>query len=163
VKVEKLARNFKKEISAAKVRLKNIKAIKDDEGGVAENTEEETAESAQPEEAREQEDDAPVFSANLGKDDKGMQVYDASSGSGGFDDKIGRVLGEAEALFAQEDYDGASDKLEEAGSIIDRIDDGGGSDSEALIESGGATTTEEADGLGVGEEAGADAATSTEE
>ncbi len=173
VKVEKLARSFKKEISAAKTRLKNIKVIKDDK------KEKEGVESVQEENAAEQEDNTQVFSANLGKKDKGMQVYTADNGgsetssSAAADDSadaapensvagdsgndVEQVLGEAEELFARKDYDGTLNKLEEVNNIIDHID--GAADGETQSES--ATTTEEVEVLGVSGEAGADSATTT--
>ncbi|NIA18424.1 MAG: hypothetical protein GWO79_00930, partial [Actinobacteria bacterium] len=153
VKVEKLAHNFKKEISAAKTRLKNIKVIQNDNNV-------ESGDEAGQEEVQEQESDTEVFSANLGKDDKGVQIYDPSAGndnpemdaSAATDDStdaapedsitddsndVEQALGEAEELFAQEDYDGASDKLNEVNAIIDESNSGADKQGDS------ATTTEE--------------------
>ncbi len=183
VKVEKLAHNFKKEISAAKTRLKNIKVIKDDNG--AEDGSEDAQAEAQ-EQKQEQEDDAQVFSANLGKEDRGVQVYDPSAGnsntepetSAAADDltdaapenstdddsnNVEQTIVEAEELFAQKDYGGASDKLEEANAIIDESGESGADNTEADKQGDSATTTEEIEALGIGEEIDISAASSTEE
>jgi len=132
--VEKLARNFKKEISVAKTRLKNIKVIKDD------NSPKETELDSKTEESPEQEDDNQVFSANLGKKDKGVQVYNPSDSAPAVEKRtsVEEALGEAEELFARKDYGAVSDKLEEVKAIIDESADKSDSDSE-----NSATSTEE--------------------
>jgi hypothetical protein len=128
-RVERLAENFQKEINSARNRLKNIS--KDEESGS-------------------DEEDLQIFSANLGKEDRGMQIYvqeeNNDSVEPGIEDtelqediiitapetQIGasstvsvsndveKTLEEAEKLFAEEDYDGTLNKLEE---VINQINE----------------------------------------
>jgi hypothetical protein len=177
-KVEKLARDFKKEITAAKTRLKKINMIKEDAGD-GDNDAGNIITSEDIDTQNTEEDNVQMFSANLGREDKGVQIYDPNSEAARKDmadaagvlsssstssttvknpisngKNVEQILEEAEKLFAQEDYDGTLNKLEEINSIIDRIDDTDHSGSEVKGESGNATTTEEVEVLGVGEEAG---------
>lgn len=133
-KVEKLAWNFQKEINTVKTRLKKINVSDIEEAGGPVDTE----------------DDAQMFSANLGKEERGMEIYvkeedvvikeaveeDAGSeedivittpetqigatSTASISSDVESVLEEAEKLFSEQDYDGALDKLEEA---IVQIDD----------------------------------------
>ncbi len=116
---EKLEEDFKKEIKVAKNRLKKMNIIKEDNG---------------------REDDE-VFSANLGRENKGMEIYDQNKGNEKKEDVktenkqvaatstvkeeikneetgIKSVLDQAEKMFIEKDYNGTVNKLEEAGKII---------------------------------------------
>jgi len=79
-KVEKLVSDFKKEIDSVKTRLAKI-GSKDNEETAADPVEvveePETSVAVQDKDA---EDDAQVFSANLGKDESGIQISDSVSG-----------------------------------------------------------------------------------
>jgi hypothetical protein len=149
-KVEKLARNFKKEINTVKTRLKKINIINEEVS----------------KETKETEEDSQIFSADLGREDNGMQIYNPqqdksnqtenteapdelaedivvttpdtiieASSTIGVSNDIGKALEEAEQLFAEQDYNGTLDKLEEA---INQINDSGG---EVKGESESASTT----------------------
>jgi hypothetical protein len=136
-KVEKLSQNFKREMGVAKENLKKINGI--------ENNSEENME---------------IFSANLGKDDKGMQIYDpnrkeevkieevvktetVASSTASVSVGVEKVLDEAEKLFDEKNYDGTLTKLEEANGIIDNI--GGNKTDGVIVDNQGdqATTTAE--------------------
>ena len=99
--LEKLTQDFKEEIiKIKKSRKENIasrqKTIEDNKGQVAENNEDTEV--------------VEVFSAYLGRSEKGMQVSQSST----FD----QVLDEAEALINNKDYNGTLEKLEQANAII---------------------------------------------
>ena len=170
-KIEKLTENFKKEISAVKVRLEKIDMAKNDI----------VKESNKAEEA--QDEDTQIFSANLEKTDQGMEIYDPADNSADSTtadepaDNIADnaesdassteeaaieetpatdssnatdILAEAEKLFNEQDYDGTVDKLAEVNNIIDNAD------------SVDETADEIADET-VAEEAGEDTASTTDE
>ncbi|MFA6106491.1 MAG: DUF5667 domain-containing protein [Patescibacteria group bacterium] len=147
-KVEKLAADFKKELSGAKDRLEKINSRESDEpedsgsGGANGNKEEEKTGENKPADE--------VFGANLGKDNNGIQVSDPS-GAGAAKpgapktnseikpadkatttaenekpvEKVGaevKILNDAEKLFENKDYGGAAEKLEEIKNIIEDKD-----------------------------------------
>jgi hypothetical protein len=117
----KLENDFRNEIKVAKNRLKKMNIIKEGNGAA----------------------DKEIFSANLGREDKGTQVYDQN---GGVEEKeeiktdnkptaatstakeevkkeadgIKSVLDQAEKMFEEKNYGGTVNKLEEAGKIINR-------------------------------------------
>ena len=161
-KVEKLARNFQKEISSVKTRLKKINDSVDNKTSEAVDVEEDTQ----------------VFSANLGRDDKGMQIYvqkkdnyneqsginedikfqediiittpesiTGASSTASISSDVKTTIEEAEKLFAEQDYDGTLDKLEEVIDQMGEVDEDGEVQGEVLGVSGGddsnATSTEE--------------------
>lgn len=120
-RMEKLTNDFKKEI-------RNIKIAA-------------TKNSPAPAVKKENADDGErIFGANLGKDEKGMQITGggadvaSSSGSGaeresaasttvealpsGQEQELEKVLNEAEKLFAEENYGATVDKLEEANEMV---------------------------------------------
>ncbi len=141
-KVEKLAADFKKELSGAKDRLEKINSRESDEpedsgsGGANGDKEEETGENKPADE---------VFGANLGKDNNGIQVSDPSGSvtpkanpeikpdekatttvenekpAEKVDAQV-RILNDAEELFENKDYGGAAEKLEEIKNIIEDKD-----------------------------------------
>jgi len=127
-KVEKLSKDFKKEIFTAKTRLEKINMAKGSK---------QTAPA---------EEEAEVFSANLGKEDKGVQVYSSQNNNTAATAEKSSVtvkeseasaekepiappkpndlqttLDEAEKLFDSQDYHGTLSKLEEATSLIDGV------------------------------------------
>lgn len=153
-KVGKLTLSLKKEISGARERLKKISA---------ENKNSDAKNNITSGE------DAPMFSANLGKDDKGVQVYDgnkASEENSGDNaeansqpssnitanitattsvpannsnatsvNNLAETLGEAGQLLEEKNYSSTLNKLEEAETAADQIDNvegeaGGGESSE---------------------------------
>lgn len=147
-KVEKLVSNFKKEISGVKSRLEKIAK---DEGIEPSN-----------------EEDAKVFSANVEKEDKGIQISiqdqdinsednnevapnalevassTPDSESEGPKTEPGdpqRILAEAKNLLDQEDYSGTIDRLEEVDKVISQISPE--NNQEESSESENATSTEE--------------------
>jgi hypothetical protein len=178
---EKLSKNFKEQIDSVKTKLKEIKVVKKDEG-------EERGEVA---EENVPVDDEAVFGANLGKEEKGVQISipdDPISGSssdenqaeeneeekaGGEEvsilnnnneenatgtkaveevieeidnsnndlEKAEEILNEAESLFDSKNYNGALDKLDEAGIIINSVT--GEEDGEVKGEAEAASSTEE--------------------
>ncbi|MBA3047307.1 hypothetical protein KKC83_01480 [Patescibacteria group bacterium] len=157
--VEKLTKDFKKEISAVKARLVKIDSAKD-------NSAKENKEAAET-----QDDDLQVFSANLEKSDQGMEIYDSAgnllsaeeesaavedlvvAGPSNLDD----ILTEAEKLFDEQDYSGTLNKLSEANDMMDQEDV---SDETA----GADTASTTIDSVDAGEdESPADTASSTEE
>lgn len=116
---EKLENNFRNEIKVAKNRLKKMNIIKEDNGG----------------------GDNEVFSANLGRENNGMQIYNQNGGVSKKEEiktdskptaatstikeeikeessGIKSVLDQAEKMFEEKNYDGTVAKLEEAGKII---------------------------------------------
>jgi hypothetical protein len=125
-KVEKLADNFRKEISHVKSRLEKISAA-----GISEPV------------IGTVEEDAPMFSADMGKTDAGMQISGSSQPSAATVDETAaeanvatstaekesiaeesvspdKIIEEAEKLFAEEDYDGVINKLIEANTAIEQ-------------------------------------------
>ncbi|MDD5071897.1 MAG: DUF5667 domain-containing protein [Patescibacteria group bacterium] len=156
-KTEKLSENFKKEMTVAKTKLKEL--------GVPEEPKKE--EAAGIEEVR-------VFSANLEKEEQGVQVSgpqkkeETAMGSnqpeaeivktgeeekatntpakeiGGYPVNLGdahKMLEEAEELFNEKNYDGALNKLEEAGNIVNNIKPEDRGEVRGVSE--GATSTQE--------------------
>jgi len=164
-KVDKLTRDFKKEIAGVRDRLEKINIIaKDDGETVKEITEEEK-----------------IFSANLEKEQAGMKIStdgedteiisseevavtekketatstdDFSLDNKTSEDSLGDILDEAEKLFSEENYRETADKLYELELIIDQEGKTKGEDESA-------TTTpqinnndaEEGEVLGISEEA----------
>jgi hypothetical protein len=179
---EKLSKNFKEQIDSVKTKLKEIKVVKKDEG----EERREVAEENVPV------DDEAVFGANLGKEEKGVQISipDDSTSSpsqtdnnqvedneeekaGGEEisilnnnneqnatgteaveevieevdnsnndlEKAEEILNEAESLFDLKNYNGALNKLDEAGAIINSVT--GEEDGEVKGESEAASSTEE--------------------
>ncbi|MCG2698381.1 DUF5667 domain-containing protein [Candidatus Parcubacteria bacterium] len=157
--VEKLTKDFKKEISAVKARLVKIDSAKD-------NSAKENKEAAET-----QDDDLQVFSANLEKSDQGMEIYDSAGNllsaeeeSAAVEDSVvagpsnlDDILTEAEKLFDEQDYSGTLNKLSEANDMMDQADV---SDETAAVDTA-STTVESADAGG--DESPADTASSTEE
>jgi len=142
-KVEKLAADFKKELSGAKDRLEKINSRESDEsensgsgGANGDKEEEKTGENKPADE---------VFGANLGKDNNGIQVSDPSGSvtpkanpeikpdekatttvenekpAEKVDAQV-KILNDAEELFENKDYGGAAEKLEEIKNIIEDKD-----------------------------------------
>jgi hypothetical protein len=156
-KVGKLTLSLKKEISGVRARLKKISA---------ENKNSDENNNVTPEE------DAPMFSANLGKDDKGVQIYDGkkaseensdnnneannqqlnnttattsipanNSNATDVNNNLAETLGEAGQLLKEKNYSSTLNKLEEAETAADQIDNGGEEDTNAP-DIGTATSTE---------------------
>lgn len=118
-KVQELTQNFKKEISQVKNRLTTIK-------------------KAENKNNQNKEEEPEVFGANLGKDDKRMEVAEPVKPAVNKEVLIesepkpiatttqenlnssGKALEEAEKMFDEKDYDGTIDKIEEAKQIIDQ-------------------------------------------
>jgi hypothetical protein len=177
---EKLSKNFKEQIYSVKTKLKEIKIAKNDEneeGG-------EMVEESIP-------DDEAVFGANLGKEEKGVQIsipddpisdspqndegqtaeneegeaggeeisilnnnneenatgteaieeiIEESNNSNNDLEKAEEILSEAESLFDSKNYNGALNKLDEAGVIINSVT--GEEDGEVKGESEAASSTE---------------------
>lgn len=133
-KVEQLAEDFKKEIASAKTRLNKINTVDDKTSPLKNNNSESGAENEE------------MFSANLGRTEKGMQIYvqnneepqagaptglaatssasqnvSASDGA----NNLQKALGEAEELLNKQDYSGTLNKLSEANSLIENMDNKG--------------------------------------
>jgi len=172
IRVDKLTRNFKKEIYVAKERMSKISMATDYDGVGEDNNELTTEENIMLDE----EEKAQMFITNLGKSNEGMEIAEPSSSEisdidepiikeqqASAEDQAGavatttgaeglagdshdsdpqKVLAEAEKLFDEQDYDGALDKLEEVKIIIDQIDSADEA-GEVKGESAGATTTNE--------------------
>ena len=102
--VDKLTQDLRNEITKikkAKVRSNNLKsknnvAVKD--------------------EAEVEDEVVQVFSAHLGKSDKGMQISEGSVNS--TDSTFDEVLDEAKVLIGNKDYEGTLEKLEQANAMI---------------------------------------------
>ncbi|MBI4812718.1 hypothetical protein HY798_04795 [Candidatus Falkowbacteria bacterium] len=147
-KVEKLSDNFKKEINTAKKKLGKM-MVKNINSAGQEKTEE-----------------TKVFGANLGKEDRGMQLSpqennETAVGGGEKQEEIATstaseiageknaegALIEAEKLFDEKNYDATLNKLEEAGKAIDKEVAGEGANSDSPStnsgQGGNATTTGE--------------------
>jgi len=152
-KVEKLVNNFKKEISAVKIRIEKIYSRTQTEGPF----EEAVVTEEEPEE-----EESQVFSANADKDENGIQIFEqepavgeeeaveepeevetevssttseltevASSTEEEAADAVDAsssdpqfLLKEAEELLGNKDYDATISKLEEAGEVISQVDTG---------------------------------------
>lgn len=146
-KVGKLTLSLKKEISGARERLKKISAANknSDANNVA------------------LEEDVQMFSANLGKDDKGVQISNGkkageenpenspetnnqqpavnqtattsvsadSPDAASINNNIAETLGEAGQLLEEKNYSSTLNKLEEAETAVDQIDNGGGENNNA--------------------------------
>lgn len=111
-KVEQLSRNFKKEISQVKTRLTTIKA--------AEN--------------QDKAEEPAVFGANLGKNNQRMELAEpvkpaadrqvrpdlAATTTKENLNSPDKALAEAEKMFAEKNYDGTIDKIEEARQIMNQ-------------------------------------------
>ncbi len=186
-KVEKLAQNFKKEINVVKDRIAKINTRNEEQ---IEVREEEPAETA--------DEEIQIFSANLGKDDQGVQISepkqiidtkdltseqaDVSTTSEDSVTSIGpeegdepleladdpqKILEEVEKLFAEEDYDGTLNKLQEVNVMIDQLNesDENEGDVKGEVDSKASTTDseiDEGDILGVSEEVGETMTTTVE-
>ncbi|MDP2766664.1 MAG: DUF5667 domain-containing protein [Candidatus Methanoperedens sp.] len=155
--VEKLTEDFKNEIKQVKSRLEKINAIAKKGAG-------DTGGAGKTDETQGTEQDAGVFSANLGKDNQRMEISEpenkdqsltatttetaavksAPVSDGG---DLENALNEAEKLFNEKDYSGTLNKLNEANDIIDKVGETGESKA-----SSAASTTGEV--LGASEEAG---------
>jgi hypothetical protein len=151
-KTEKLTENFKQEIKVAKNKLKEMKVP---EGSIP---------------ANEGAEDANIFSANLGRDEKGVQIAEPENPnieiakrlvppvakntqeekatttpvkieSTSPSDNAHKVLEEAEDLFNVKDYGGALNKLQEANNIMENVNVGEKGEVKGASE--GATTTVE--------------------
>lgn len=114
-KVEKLVFNFHKEINGAKSRLKKINKnsepanskkesektpVASPENNLAQNQTEENELAKDDSEADDKE--PQVFSANLGKDENGLEIYDANAG------ESGSAVAVEESALADEDVQNAS-------------------------------------------------------
>lgn len=154
VKTEKLTENFKQEIKVAKNKLKEMKVP---EGSASTNKGSE---------------DANIFSANLGRDEKGVQISEpknpnieiakqlvplvsknieqeekatttpANTEPASPSDSAHKVLEEAEDLFDVKDYGGALNKLQEANNIVENINTEEKGEVKGVSE-GSATSTQE--------------------
>ena len=181
-KVEKLAKNFKKEINVVKNRIAKIR-----------KRSEEKIEAREEEPTETLDEEIQMFSANLGKDEQGVQisetkqiidskdliseeadVSDVSTTSEDLAtstsleereelseiiDDPQKILEEAEKLFAEEDYNGTLNKLQEVNVIIDQLNanDENKGDVKGESDSKASTTDreiDEGDILGVSEEVG---------
>lgn len=145
-KVEKLARNFKNEISQVKSRLTNIKEaagkLADAEDQTEENKEEEIkvfgAESEKNDERLEIAEPAPgkiKEAAEPNKDSATEPVIETENEAAVLNatstaEKIDQTelmldeLDEAEKLFDEKNYDGTIDKLRQLNQVIGRTEDG---------------------------------------
>lgn len=162
IRTEKLTQNFKEEINTAKTKLTKLKTPGVREDGLV-----------LPNEPAEESGDSDVFSANLGREDKGMQISgpinpnqetikqldimaekDIEAKATNTPTATGvsqpdnledahKVLEEAEELFNIKDYSGASDKLEEANTIVENIKSENKGNVKGASEDGSATTTQE--------------------
>lgn len=136
-KVGRLAEDFKKEIASAKTSLKKIAEV-DSKQSPTENNNSEGA----PE-------DSEIFSANLGRTEKGMQIYvqenkeeqsrDLSDSAAASSTKenipeipaannannLEKALGEAGEFLKNQDYGGTLNKLSEANDIVENINNKG--------------------------------------
>lgn len=158
--VEKLTKDFKNEIKQVKSRLEKINAIakKDASAGAAGGAGKESG----------AEQDSEVFSANLGKDNKRMEISESNKPAGenkaeavaenqvqspaatttsatadksapdGDGKDLENALNEAEKLFNEKDFDGTLNKLNEANDIINKV----GETSELKAGSAASTTGE---------------------
>lgn len=116
----------------------------------------------------EEDEDAMVFSANLSKEDQGVEIASPNSSEsnnqttkeGEEADNAHDMLAEAEELFNQKDYDGAKQKIEEVDALINKEEE---VKTEEITETEEeATTTEEAPAVTETESATSTNATSTE-
>jgi hypothetical protein len=152
-KVEKLVGDFKKEINSAKVRVEKISRS----NGVSENKPEaapkEGESSAEPKETKEAGEENQIFSANLDKDSKGIQISDrvpdkntspktdtaadaaktdtSASRSASSTERISSekynpndLLAEVKELLRSGDYNSAIGKLSEVGLAMDKVEFG---------------------------------------
>ena len=152
-KTEKLSENFKKEMTVAKTKLKEMGALAELEEG---------------------NEETKVFSANLKKEERGMQVSEpqpkeepvagknqtdagiikteaeakaTNTPAGAINsqpDNLGdahKILEEAEELFNEKDYSGTLYKLEEANNIVKNVDLGDKGEVKGV--SGEASSTQE--------------------
>lgn len=159
--VEKLTKDFRNEIKQVKSRLEKINAIAKKGAG-------DSGATGSSDETQGIEQDAGVFSANLGKDNKGMEISESNKPAGenkaeavaenqvqspaattteATADKSAPVsdggdlenaLNEAEKLFNEKDFDGTLNKLNEANDMINKV----GETSEPKGESAASTTGE---------------------
>jgi hypothetical protein len=127
-KTDQLAKDFKKEISIVKSKINNL--------NIADNT----ASGAQTDP-----DDSILYSADLGRDDKGLQVSAPNGSIASGNNAVAtstqplaphQMLDEAETLFNNKDYAGAENKLIEVDKLINQ-----NSDQTAPATSTNATTT----------------------
>lgn len=144
-KVQQLSQNFKNEIKQAKSRLTAIKVEKN----------------------QNKEDESQVFGANLGKNNQRMEVAEPSTVNKNNQSQTqvspeepttvnatytpesanepDKMLEEAEKLFAEKNYDGTIDKLEEVNKVINQtVKDGqvqGESETSPSVDLGQATST----------------------
>jgi len=119
-RVERLSQNFKNEINQVKTRLTAIKATQN----------------------QNKEDEAPVFGANLGKNDQGIEISEPAKPAADNEKSVtekpdlknqaaanatstaetapqaDKILAEAEKLFDQKNYNDSIDKLQEANKVI---------------------------------------------
>lgn len=146
--VEKLTKDFKNEIKQVKSRLEKMNAIAKKGAG-------DSGATGSSNETQGTEQDAGVFSANLGKDNQRMEISEpenknqspaatttetaavktvpVSNGK-----TLENALDEAEKLFNEKNYDGTLNKLNEANDIINKV----GEISEPKGESAASTTGE---------------------
>lgn len=154
--VEKLTKDFKNEIKQVKSRMNAIVKKDTAAGG--------SAAAGRSNETPGTEQDAGVFSANLGKDNQRMEISEqenknqspaaTTTETAAFKNapvsdgkNLENALNEAEKLFDEKDFDGSLNKLNEANDIIDKV----GETSEPKGENAASTTGEV---LGASEEAG---------
>ncbi len=174
-KVEKLTKNLKKEIKAARERVEKIIAQKTDNKKIT-DTSSPKIDNAKKEEGSEktqnqEDDDKFVFSANLSKDKKGIQISEKENTSqsetsdiststltnknvsstnkdkNDIDANPEEILEEVGKLLEEENYDEILNKLEVVDKIIDdqyniNSDTGGDEEGEVKGEFESATTTQ---------------------
>ena len=146
-KVEKLSADFKKEITNTKQRLEKIgikATVNKDEGKkVDENKNNDKVAQNDDKKADNKNEEGEVFGANLGKDDKGMQISEEQKAKATATpeqkeinkESPDKILEQAEKLFEKEDYNGTVKMLEEINVLIDKIK------SEGKVNSEKATST----------------------
>ena len=137
--IDNLVIEFKSEISYSKERLDNLTSkMSKKSSGAVQKPLAGASESATPspqardvvkdDGLKDQDKDKAVFSANMDKDDKNIDIAGgnlesgdpASSTTEAVPSATKKALEEAEKLFDSKDYEGAIDKLEEANTILDK-------------------------------------------
>ena len=109
--VEELAQNVKKEINKIDSRLYAQSEKKSEELDIKESE----SSSQGGSNTVSNEENIQVFSAYLGKAENGMQIFEKTS-------QLQKVLDEAEVLIDDKDYQGTLNKLDEAQTIIEEVE-----------------------------------------
>lgn len=124
----KLIEQFRKEIDNTKEKIKNITPIaKQPEAPVVlkqavrqENTAKKSQAAKKDDKKLDKIENQEVFSANMDKDNKRMEIAEQSE-PGAVQDPA-QILDEAQELFAKQDFKGTMDKLEKATEVIENTD-----------------------------------------